>query len=360
MVENQTKRRIKIFRSDNGLEFCNKNIREICGKNGIVHQTSAPYTPQQNGKAERMNRTIVEKARTMLFDANLGKRYWAETVNTAAYLLNRTPHKMFNGKSPEEIWSGHELNLSYLKVFGCVAMKMTPKQFRKKWDARSVKCVMMGYCEFSKAYRLYDPILNKMHVSRNVVFIEDQMYFTKNQTNRIGNDQMIERSKFMNDGNLVRIVHGENSNHSEDNHSNDDDDLIVQNSIEENQNMSEYDDEDLIGFTSSESTRDSEDVNEVQILLRSSRIPRPPNMNDYVTYIVVGAIVEPNNFFEAVNCNERMLWQEAINDEIDSLKENNTFTIEDCNGSERKLSTKWIFKLKYDEHGKVVRLIRQS
>lgn len=163
LVQNQTDRKLKILRTDNGLEFCNREMKKICDEHGIVHQTSAPYTPQQNGKAERMNRTIVEKARTMLIDANLKKFYWAETVNTAAYLLNRTPHKKLNGKSPDEVWSGCEKDIYHLKVFGCVAMVMKPKQLRRKWDSRSTKCIMLVYCQSSKAYRLYEPISRKMY-----------------------------------------------------------------------------------------------------------------------------------------------------------------------------------------------------
>lgn len=88
MVENQTGKKIKKIRSDCGTEFFNAKMNL---ESGIVHQNSAPYTPQQNGKSERMNRTIVEKARCLLLDAGLDKNYWAEAVNTAVYLINRTP-----------------------------------------------------------------------------------------------------------------------------------------------------------------------------------------------------------------------------------------------------------------------------
>lgn len=91
-VENQTDKRIKIFRSDNGLEFCSKKTSEYFGRHGIQHQTSVPYTPQQNGLAERTIRTLTEKARCMLQDADLPKRYWAEAVNTAAYI--KKPHNL--------------------------------------------------------------------------------------------------------------------------------------------------------------------------------------------------------------------------------------------------------------------------
>lgn len=83
LVENQTEKKIKILRSDNGAEFCNKEFEKFLQTNGIIHQTSSPYTPEQNESAERMIRTIVEKARCLLFDAALDKKFWAEAVNTA-------------------------------------------------------------------------------------------------------------------------------------------------------------------------------------------------------------------------------------------------------------------------------------
>lgn len=137
--------KIKILRSDNVLEFCNAELRQIYEGSGIVHQTSASYSPEQNGKAERMNRTLVGKARSMLFEANLGKSYWAE----APYLLNVTPRNIFKYKSPEEIWTGKTIDLSHLRVFGCVGMVLVPKELRQKWDPKSKKCIMN--------YRMYDP-----------------------------------------------------------------------------------------------------------------------------------------------------------------------------------------------------------
>lgn len=144
-VENQTGKRIKILRSDNGLEYCNSQLKKICFDNGIIHQTSAPYSPQQNGNTFSMNWTLVEKARAMLYDANLNKSFWAEATNTAAFLLNFIPNKSLNNKSPEEVWSGKVKKLDFLRVFGCACMVMTPKEQRKKWHPRSKKCIMVGY-----------------------------------------------------------------------------------------------------------------------------------------------------------------------------------------------------------------------
>lgn len=126
-VENQAEKKIKKLRTDNGTEYVNSKMKKIMLKNGYVHQTTIPFTPEQNGTAERMNRTLLEKARCMMAEANLPKKFWAEAVNTAAYLVNRSPCKS-TSKTPEELWSGKQPNVSHLKVFGCIAYHHIPKQ----------------------------------------------------------------------------------------------------------------------------------------------------------------------------------------------------------------------------------------
>jgi len=94
MVETQKKKKIKVLRSDNGGEFCSHNFESYLKQHGIIYQTTNPYTPQQNGTSERMNRTIVEKSRCLLYDANLEmdreNKFWAEAVNAAVYIKNRS------------------------------------------------------------------------------------------------------------------------------------------------------------------------------------------------------------------------------------------------------------------------------
>ena len=88
LVENQTEKLIKVSRTDNGGEFRGNEFEELCKKCGIARQKTTPYTPQQNGVVERMNRTLMEKARSMLSGAELGQKFWAEAVDTACYLVN--------------------------------------------------------------------------------------------------------------------------------------------------------------------------------------------------------------------------------------------------------------------------------
>lgn len=89
LAENQQNKKIKIFRTDQGGEFCSIDFEDFLKHHDIIQQTTNAYTPQQNGFAERLNRTIVEKARCLLFDAGLPKCFWAEAVNTSNYLRNR-------------------------------------------------------------------------------------------------------------------------------------------------------------------------------------------------------------------------------------------------------------------------------
>ncbi|KAL0385668.1 UNVERIFIED_CONTAM: Retrovirus-related Pol polyprotein from transposon TNT 1-94 [Sesamum radiatum] len=105
-VENQTEKRIKTLRTDNGLEFCNKQFSELCDEFGIKRHNTTPYTPQQNGVAERMNRTLLNKVRCLLISSGLPKTFWGEALLTAAYLINRSPSVPLNGKLPESVWTG--------------------------------------------------------------------------------------------------------------------------------------------------------------------------------------------------------------------------------------------------------------
>lgn len=130
------------------------------------------YTPEQNGVAERANRTIVEKARSMLKEAGLSIKYWAEAVNTAVYLKNRSPTKAVQDMTPEEAWTDMKVDLSHLRVFVHI-----PKQQRTKWVSKSKEIIMVSYCEDSKAYRLMDRKnpTSKIQKARDIVFIETEM-----------------------------------------------------------------------------------------------------------------------------------------------------------------------------------------
>ncbi|KAL0342024.1 UNVERIFIED_CONTAM: Retrovirus-related Pol polyprotein from transposon TNT 1-94 [Sesamum calycinum] len=112
LVENQTGKKLKVLRTDNGLEFCNQSFSNLCDECGIKRHKTNPYTPQQNGVAERMNITLLEKVRCMLISSGLPKSFWGEALVTAAYLINRSPSVPLNGKIPESVWTGHAVDIS--------------------------------------------------------------------------------------------------------------------------------------------------------------------------------------------------------------------------------------------------------
>jgi len=180
MVQNQTGQRIKVFRSDRGGEFMSNEFSEFLEESGIIRQTSAPRTPQQNGSAERMMRTLVGSARAMLHHAGLSKGFWSEAVTVAAHVHNRSPRRGLGWKTPYELFLGHTPDISYFRVFGCRAWVYTSKDQRKKWDPNSQAMIFVGYESGSKAYRLWNPKTRSIVISASVRF--DETHFPRKLT----------------------------------------------------------------------------------------------------------------------------------------------------------------------------------
>jgi transposase InsO family protein len=156
-VEKETGISIKGLRTDRGGEFTSKEFAEFCELHGIKRQLTAAYTPQQNGVAERKNRTIMNMVRSLLNSRKVPKNFWPEAVNWAVHVLNRSPTFAVRNKTPEEAWSGTKPSVAHFRVFGCVSYAHIPDNKRTKLDDKSLKCVLLGVSEGAKAYRLYDP-----------------------------------------------------------------------------------------------------------------------------------------------------------------------------------------------------------
>ncbi len=195
LVENQHQPfTIQSFRSDGGGEYISNTFNEYLRNNGIQRQQTPPHTPEHNGVAERMNRTLVEYARSMLHDANLPYIYWGEAIVTAAYLRNRCPTRALSSINlhctPYEAWFGigNKPSIAHLRIFGCKAYAHIPDVKRKKFDGKAIECIFVGYSSESKAYRLYDTTNKRIMVSRDVTFFENVIgnMNNNNQTN-IGN-----------------------------------------------------------------------------------------------------------------------------------------------------------------------------
>lgn len=149
-----------------------------CNDEEITREVVPPYTPQQNGIAERKNRTIMNMVRTMLKGKNLPKELWGETVSTAAYLLNRCPTKKLEKITPEEVWSEFKPSLSHLRIFGSVAFRHILGQLRKKLDDKGEKLLLVGYHP-TRGYKLFDMSSKRIVVSQDVIVDEIRMFDSK-------------------------------------------------------------------------------------------------------------------------------------------------------------------------------------
>ncbi|KAH9802601.1 hypothetical protein KPL71_001457 [Citrus sinensis] len=118
VLETETSRKVKRLRIDNGLEFCNQQFDDFCAHNRVVRHKTVRHTPQQNGLAERMNRTLMDKVRCLLIHSKLPQSLWAETLMTSCYLVNKSPSSAINFKTPVEMWSDKAANYFDLKIFG--------------------------------------------------------------------------------------------------------------------------------------------------------------------------------------------------------------------------------------------------
>ena len=172
-MERSSGKKLNILRTDNGGEYVSTKFEDYLKSEGIRHECTVPKTPEQNGVAERMNRTLVETMHSMLIDAKLLHTFWAEAISTAVYLRNRSPTKVLKDMTPFEAWMKQKPCVDHLRVFGCVAYAHVAKDERKKLDSKSTKCIFLGYGEETKCYSLYVSSRSKVIYRQDVQFNEE-------------------------------------------------------------------------------------------------------------------------------------------------------------------------------------------
>ena len=179
-VEGETGYQILKLRTDNGKEYQGV-FGDYLRQHHIQHQTTAAYTPQMNGVAERLNRTLLEIARPMLSAHNIPFRFWGEAINTAMHIRNRTPNASIKFKTPYELWYGRKPSLNHLRIFGCTAWVHVPKESgRQKLDDKSKRMCLVGYISEKGIYKVYDPTNGKFSSARDIIF-DEKKFFTPQQ-----------------------------------------------------------------------------------------------------------------------------------------------------------------------------------
>lgn len=323
MAENVTGNKIKILRTDNGLEFVNEKILKICNKKGIVHQKTCIYTPEQNGRAERENRTIVESVRTLLQSSGLSKSFWAEAANTAIFSINRAGKSPQKDQTPFQAWYKKNCNVEVFKEFGSKVSVHIPKQKRRKLDAKNEIGIFVGYSEEVKGYRVYFPNKNKVQIHRDVVFIPE----------------IEEKGTHIRDDNKIVLLDSENED--EDVTENDDHNVILDPEIEILRNSEEPEED-----TSSE----EEISGEVTVRSGKREIKKPAWMQDYdmseADMCFYSNEEEPVTLEEAVSGKNSVQWKKAMEKELTVLRENNTWSEVPWPVNKKVIESKWVFKIK--------------
>ena len=317
VTTNECGQRIGTLRSDNGGEYISNEFQCYLKSKGIHHELTIPYTPEQNGVAERMNRTLMETACSMMSHAHLPDSYWAEAVATAAYVRNRVPTTAIKEDvTPYERWCGRKPNLAHLRVFGCIAYAFIPDEKRKKLDKKEEKLRFVGYCKESKGYRLIDERTGHVFKRRDVIFNEQDFgHQTKTSVNP-------------------------------------DEDLKPE------EDISPEEEEQHIG---EEHERQEDHPGERQYPRRQRRPPVRYGKDEYVAkhvnHVAFKAcqIAEPKNMEEALAGEHAEEWKKAADEEFHSLIENETWELVELPHDRKPIGSKWVFKVKHSSSGEVER-----
>ncbi|SGZ15881.1 BQ5605_C029g10708 [Microbotryum silenes-dioicae] len=176
-IENETGRRVKTLRSDNGGEYVSTAFNGFCVARGIRRKLTIPYTPEQNGRAERLNQSIVEGTLALLINSGLPRTCWDEAAMCYIHTKNLLPHAALKGGVPNCRWSGAPPTVGALRAFGCRAWATVPAHHRDKLNPKGIPLVFVGYNRHAKAWRLLDPSSMHVSLSRNVTFLKTEFPF---------------------------------------------------------------------------------------------------------------------------------------------------------------------------------------
>ena len=328
---------VQTIRSDNGGEYTSNDFKFFCSERGIGHEYTTPYSPEQNGVAERLNRTIIESARAMLNHAKLPLDFWAEACSTAVYLHNRSPTTALKGVTPFEHLFGRKPNISHLRVFGCVSYMHIPSDQRKKLDPKARKTIFVGYPPGVKGYKLYDTEKRSFRISRNVLFLEDKFdHFGKKPESSVKPDL-----------NGVSQIDVEN-------------DFVPE--LTEEKIPVERENVQPVGATIStnerERTYEDKFMTEVRNLGPVRERKAPLRFQDEICNMVfplTSEVDEPKTVDEALNGEQSRSWQEAMRSEFKSLLENDTWELVPAPKDKNIVGSKWVFKVKRNQDGSVDR-----
>ena len=409
-AERYTGFQVKTLRTDGGGEYINDQFSTYLSIMGIQRQMSAARTPQQNGVAERANRTIMEAARSMLHAAGLPLSFWEYAVLTAVYLRNRSPTKALTNATPYEAWRGEKPDLSHLRVFGCRAYMHLDKTKRSKLQPRSVPVIFVGYSTEAKAWLVYDPVAGgskKTHVSRDVTFHESVAGSTlltaavsaaepaaikgKTSTSSSPVPPAVVQVDAEKPSLIDNFLIVSDTDSDSDDSDNDVEPVVlpvqrvvaaepaavdsvpvapvaaasppVEQSVVTVPAVSQP--ASLPGPSSSSSSsrkRLSRQERELRKLAphcapgnREQTSVQPVAGNFVFAFAASTIVTEPLSYRDAMRSPYRVQWEQAMREELDSIQANNTYTLVPLPAGRRAIGSKWVYKVKRHADGSVDR-----
>ena len=353
LIRNKYIKTIKILRSDNGGEYLSTEFDQFLKSKGIEKQLTVAYTPQQNGVAERMNRTIVESARTMMIHANLPKSYWGYAALNAVYVRNRCVSNVLDGKSAFEMVEGRIPDLEKLRVFGCICYAHVPDEKRKKLDVKAEKCIFLGLSNVSKAGIVENVSTKRIFTSRDIKFCEDSFL------NQIGNGGEISFPTSDTEKLTVhyhvpierrlgpKVSETEILQDSEPNVSELQDESDYESVVEDFDEDQPFGEKDYMGSKYTmvdKSIPPLKDINAPPISEKRASYYR----NERVMLMDKG----PRTYNEAMKSSNSDKWLEAMESEMKSLERNNVWELVPLPKERKLVDCRWVLGRKYNSDGK--------
>ena len=353
MARNQFQKEVKIIRSDNALEFEDKHCRSFFDKLGIIHQTSCVDRPQQNGRAERKHRNILEMARALRFQSGLPLQYWGESVLTAVHIINRIPIPLLQHKSPYEVMFQTKPKYHYLRTFGCLAMASNPSRKHDKFLERGVPCIFLGYPQTQKGYKLLNLTNNTMFVSRDVKCYENiYPYKVLNLTTMTPDSHqtttpitITPSSEYDSESYETPQNTTTEPIHTPEPLLPDQPQLppepVIRRSSRTHRTPHWHEDYHTSNLTIKESPNHIHNVGNTQV---------SPQFSCFMSQVETQH--EPRYFREAI---KEAKWVQAMNEELDALEHNKTWEITTLPPGKVAIGCKWLYKTKYNADGSVER-----
>lgn len=342
LLENQSGQKLQAVRTDRGGEYLNNELKEFYAAKGIMHETTAPYTPEQNGKAERLNRTLMERVRAMLQDAKLPTKMWAEAIATASYIRNRSPTSG-ETKTPVELFYGTKPDVTIMRTFGATAYVHIPKTLRQKLDPVSKKGILVGYELGSKAYRILMEDTKKIVISRDVTFDEgtEGLRCAANSSKTHVSNSIDISSEDAEQGQLHA--------HEED-------------AEAEGAQPASAAQPATASAAQPAAASAAQPAAAAALPAEAAAEPRRyplrerrPPTEWYKAALATEEPKEPTTYEEAVSGEDADLWRRAMDEEMTSLHANGTWTLEEAPDVVRPIPVKWVYKIKKDSAGNIER-----